>query len=34
MAKADELPDAIITEVGLKITHLANSLPEEAEEMI
>jgi hypothetical protein len=31
MAQADTLPDAIITESGLKITPLANAVPDEAE---
>lgn len=34
MAKADELPDAIITESGLKITPLTKSVPDEAESLI
>jgi len=34
MAKAGELPDAIITESGLKITPLANSVPEEADALM
>lgn len=33
MAKADELPDAIITESGLKITPLTKSVPDEAENL-
>ena len=34
LAKADELPDAIITESGLKITPLANSVPAEAQTLM
>lgn len=34
LAKADELPDAIITESGLKITPLANSVPAEAQALM
>ena len=34
LAKTDELPDAIITESGLKITPLANSVPDEADALI
>ena len=30
MAKSNELPDAVITESGLKITPLSNSVPDEA----
>jgi len=34
LAKADALPDAIITESGLKITPLANSVPEAADALM
>lgn len=34
MAKIDELPDATITESGLKITPLTNSVPEEADTLM
>jgi TnpA family transposase len=34
MAKADELPDAIITDSGLKITPLTNSVPDEADALM
>ncbi|MBV8384935.1 MAG: Tn3 family transposase [Planctomycetaceae bacterium] len=34
MARANELPDAIITESGLKITPLANSVPDEADALM
>jgi len=34
LAQADELPDAVITESGLKITPLDNSVPEEAKALI
>jgi TnpA family transposase len=34
MAQANELPDAIITESGLKITPLANSVPAEADALM
>ena len=34
LAHADELPDAIITEAGLKITPLANAVPEAADALM
>jgi TnpA family transposase len=34
LAQADKLPDAIITESGLKITPLTNSVPEEADALM
>lgn len=34
LAGADELPDAIVTETGLKITPLANSVPAEADTLM
>lgn len=34
MAQADALPDAIITESGLKITPLTNSVPDEADALM
>jgi TnpA family transposase len=34
LAQSDELPDAIITESGLKITPLVNSVPEEADSLM
>lgn len=34
MAKADTLPDTIITESGLKITPLTNSVPDEADALM
>ena len=34
LAKADALPDAIITETGMKITPLTNSVPEAADALI
>lgn len=34
MAQANELPDATITETGLKITPLANAVPEEADALM
>ncbi len=34
MASKDQLPDAVITEAGLKITPLVNAVPEEAETLM
>ncbi len=34
LARQNELPDAVITENGLKITPLANTVPDEAEELM
>jgi len=34
MAKADELPDAAVTEAGLKITPLTNSVPDAADALM
>jgi hypothetical protein len=33
LAAADELPDAVITESGLKVTPLTNSIPADADEL-